>query len=41
MRVHIIKKQLVILELVIPFGAFGVAEIVSQRGQDHRGSEEL
>lgn len=41
MRVHIIKKQLVILELVIPFGAFGVAEIVSQRGQDHCGTEEL
>ena len=41
MRVHIIKKQLVILELMIPFGAFRVAKIVSQRGQDHRGTEEL
>ena len=41
MRIHIIKKQLVILELMIPFGAFSVAEVISQRGQDNCGTEKL
>lgn len=41
MGVHVVKQPLVVVVLLVPLQSLIVAEIVSQRNQDHFAAEQL